>query len=163
VSAFVATGVEPIAGTTLFLHAGQILAGVETRSVHTIVGSCVAICLFDAHGRHFGINHYLLPTMPRTGAAAGRALSYGDIAVPELLARMRDHGSVAGSLEAKVFGGAKLVGDALTVPLGLRNVELAFDLLRAAGIPIVAHDVGGSRGRKLLLNPRDGSVLVKLL
>ena len=162
-SALVATGVESTAGTTLFLHAGQILAGVESRSVHTIVGSCVAICLFAPAGRQFGINHFLLPSMPSTGAAAGRALSYGDIAIPELLARMRSLGCAPGSLEAKVFGGAKLVGDALSIPLGLRNAELAFDLLRAAAIPVVAHDVGGARGRKLVLDPRDGSVLVKLL
>lgn len=149
---------------TLFLHAGQVIAtSNDPRLVHTIVGSCVAVCIWHPVRRLAGINHFVLPTRPSTSQIAGRPLSYGEVAIPELLARLISLGAEEASLEAKVFGGAQLAGDARSAPLGARNVHFAFDLLSARGVRVVAHDVGGLRGRKLVFDPRDGSVLVKLL
>ena len=47
--------------------------------------------------------------------------------------------------------------------LGERNVAAARRLLAAAGIAVVAEDVGGSRGRKLVFHTDDGVALVRTL
>jgi chemotaxis protein CheD len=159
-----APDLERAASGTLFLHAGQLFAGArETREIHTIVGSCVAVCLWHPGLGLSGINHYLLPARPTTNVDGGRALSYGEVALPALIDRLLSLGAVVGELEAKVFGGARLVGDTKSTPLGARNVEFAFEGLRTRGVHVVAHDVGGLRGRKLVLDPTDGSVRVRLL
>ena len=161
-----ATGRRPVgaAAETMFLHAGQLLAlAGETRGIHTIVGSCATVCLWHPGHGAARINHYVLPTRPATNANATRPLSYGEVAIPALLDRVLALGALTSQLEAKVFGGAQLAGDARSAPLGARNVQFAFDELAARGVQIVAHDVGGLRGRKLIFDPRDGSVLVKML
>ena len=45
--------------------------------------------------------------------------------------------------------------------LGQKNVELARRLLADAGIPIVAEDVGGAQGRKLVFQTGDGTAWVR--
>ena len=48
-------------------------------------------------------------------------------------------------------------------PLGLRNVAAARRLLVEAGIPILAEDIGGRRGRKVVFNTESGEAWVKTL
>jgi chemotaxis protein CheD len=68
-------------------------------------------------------------------------------------------------LQAKVFGGAPVLGSARLggTSLGADNVELARSLLAAAGIPVVAEDTGGERGRRLIFQTDDGLAFVKRL
>ena len=47
--------------------------------------------------------------------------------------------------------------------LGTKNVSVARSLLAAANIPIVAEDVGGRRGRKLIVHTDTGDAWVKIL
>ena len=47
--------------------------------------------------------------------------------------------------------------------LGARNVALARHLLEQLAIPVVAEDVGGSRGRKVLFRTDSGLALVRLI
>ncbi len=72
-------------------------------------------------------------------------------------------GGQAARLKAKVFGGASVI-DAFQSPqntLGMQNVALARSVLKDAGIPVVAEDVGGAQGRKLVFQTRDGSAWVR--
>jgi chemotaxis protein CheD len=68
-------------------------------------------------------------------------------------------------LRAKLFGGACVLEamQGRENHLGDKNVEIARKMLADAGIPVVASDVGGGRGRKLIFHPHEGSALVKLL
>jgi len=147
----------------VFLHAGQAYAARESGLlVHTIVGSCVAVCLWDRRGGCGGVNHYLLARAPG-GRRVERPLTYGDLAIPALFEKMEALGSRLEDLEAKVFGGACLASEPGHRPLGALNVEAAQRALQERGIPIVAQDVGGHRGRKLVFDPHDGSAWLKLL
>jgi chemotaxis protein CheD len=84
---------------------------------------------------------------------------FGDVAVPGLVAMMRDLGSRLEDLTAQVFGGATRTGTGGRTPGG-RNAEVARRELAGKGIPVVSEDVGGVMGRKLLFDTQTGEVAV---
>ena len=45
----------------------------------------------------------------------------------------------------------------------MKNVEVARHLLESESIPLVGHDVGGQRGRKLIFQTDDGAAWIKPL
>ncbi|MDY7228299.1 GAF domain-containing protein [Hyalangium rubrum] len=146
----------------VFLHPGEIFVSRNPSEVTTILGSCVAVCLWDPHLHIGGLNHFLLPSAPGASGAAGR---FGDTAIPALVSELERLGSQRQHLRAKVFGGAAVGGIAPggKAGLGQRNAELARQLLGELGISLVAEDLGGTTGRKLRFRTDDGSALVKKL
>jgi chemotaxis protein CheD len=141
-----------------YVHPGQLFASAEPHQVTTILGTCVAVCLFDAHAKVGGLNHYLLPNRVGTGAG-GR---FGASAMELLLDRVQSLGAMKSRLRAKVFGGAD--GRAGSAgELGKRNVALAYELLEQAGVPVIAADHGGPSARKLIFQTDDGVAWVKYL
>lgn len=148
------------AGPYRYLQPGQL--EVSTGSVFsTVLGSCVAVCLWDSRGGLGGMNHFLLPSLPPGGSACAR---FGSVAVPELVERVLARGAQRECLEAKVFGGARVlaVEDGLD-HLGARNAEVALELLDAQRIRHVGGDVLGQRGRRLIFDSASGQAWVRLL
>jgi chemotaxis protein CheD len=152
-----------LAHSHVYLHAGQLAASADPCSIVTILGSCVAVCVFDRVSGAGGANHYLLPSSP---SAARQSARFGDVAIELLVARMALLGSRTRDLEAKLFGGASVVLAGAADPsrsLGMQNVVLARRLLEARGIPVVAEDVGGTRGRKITFRTDLGDAWVRKL
>jgi chemotaxis protein CheD len=146
----------------VFLHSGRVYSSREPQVISTILGSCVSVCLFDRSRAIGGMNHFLLPSHASDGERSPR---FGAVALQVLLEQMSDLGATHAALVAKVFGGARvgpMVGP-ITAHLGQRNIETAQYLLEKARIPIVASDVGGTVGRKLLFETATGSAWVKLI
>ncbi len=124
--------------------------------IHTILGSCVAVCLFDERQKRGGMNHFMLPFWNGKGLASPK---YGNIAIERLLSRMLDAGSKRRDLIAKVFGGGDVLG--LTTKddhVGLRNAELAIRILHDEGIRLAAQSTGGEKGRKIIFYTQTGKV-----
>jgi len=146
----------------IYLHPGQMIATPESSEVTTILGSCVAVCLYDAQSGIGGMNHFLLPCESGEGTAAGR---FGDRAVPELIEKLLALGAAQKGLQAKLFGGACVLEAFRDREdhLGNQNVRVARQILAQAAIPIVGADVEGGRGRKLVFYTDDGSAWVKPL
>ncbi len=141
-----------------FLYPGQVFASADPICISTILGSCAAVCLWDRHKKAGGLNHYLLP---EGGDAGANRLRYGTIANPELLKQVLALGCEIRNLQAKIFGGATSFGVDLSHSLGARNVQLAEEFLRSAGIPVVEKDVSGKRGRRLAFHISDGTTVIK--
>jgi chemotaxis protein CheD len=132
----------------------------DAVEVTTILGSCIAVCLYDATCRVGGINHYMLPLWNGSGLETPK---YGNIAIPKLIAMMNDIGSNTKSLKAKIFGGAKVLGtpESDSLAVGTRNTEIAQNTLREYGIPIIASSVGDTFGRKIIFNTATGEIKMK--
>ena len=79
-----------------------VISPAWPAQITTVLGSCVAVCLFDAEVRVGGMNHYLL-AQPVNGEHSAR---FGAVAVPALIDAVVKGGGRPGSLKAKVFGGA---------------------------------------------------------
>jgi chemotaxis protein CheD len=104
------------------------------------------------------MNHYLLPEGDGEGP---NRLRYGNVANPELLRQVVALGSEIRHLQAKIFGGSCAFGNNPLQSLGTRNVQLAEDFLRAAGIPVVEKEVSGKHGRRLVFQISDGVTTIK--
>jgi len=147
---------------TAYLHPGHLFASAESYAVTTILGSCVAVCLWDPLTKIGGINHFLLPSFSGEGVASPR---FGNVAIKELLDQLIHLGSQKHNLLAKMFGGACVLEAFRNRQhhLGTKNIDIARELLEAESIPLVGHDVGGQRGRKLIFHTDDGAAWVKPL
>ena len=154
-------GVDRNGVPIVYLLPGElvVVGGDAPRTLMTILGSCVSVCLWDRRGRGGGMNHFLLP---RRGPALPRSARYGDAAVGMLVSKLLGLGAARADLRAKVFGGAHVLAGAPTDgrTLGGDNVEVALAALREEGVPMVSEVVGGTRGRKLAFNTIDGTALV---
>lgn len=148
---------------THFLMAGQFCVHQEPVDVVTILGSCVAVCLWDDQRRVGGMNHFLLPAGGHPEAPDGAR--YGDVAVSALVQALYGAGCRPQSLEAKVFGGARTFGSKPPGPrdIGTLNIAAARQALSRYGVEIVSEDVGGPRGRKVIFSLSDGSAWVRTL
>lgn len=141
-----------------FLFPGTIFADPLEYQISTVLGSCVAVCLWDHVVRRGGMNHMMLPLWNGEGLATPK---YGNIAMEKLLSKMLSVGCHREHLVAKIFGGANVSGTGLEVfMIGDRNVTLALQMLEEFRIPVVAKDVGGRVGRKIIMNSETGVVLV---
>lgn len=141
-----------------FLFPGTIFAEPHEYLISTVLGSCVAVCLWDNVNRKGGMNHIMLPLWNGEGLATPK---YGNIAMEKLLSKVLSIGCRREHLLAKVFGGANVSGTGLEVfMIGDRNISLAFQMLEEFRIPVVANDVGGKIGRKIIMNSESGVVLV---
>ncbi|HET7450335.1 MAG TPA: chemotaxis protein CheD [Gaiellaceae bacterium] len=128
----------------------------------TILGSCVSVCLFDDTLGAGGINHYLLPHRTSATTASPR---FAGTAIRQLVDALVGYGCRKADLRAKVFGGARVL-DAFhdsAFAIGAQNARVAFELLDAEGIAVVAQDVGGDRGRKLVFQTDDGVARVAVI
>jgi chemotaxis protein CheD len=145
-----------------YLHPAQLFVSADPCYVTTILGSCVAVCLWDPSRKLGGINHFLLPYRATDRSPS---LRFGGVAIERLIDSLLGMGSYKKDLQAKVFGGASLAGARQPGDhsLGSQNVQLARMLLAERAIPVVAEDVGGNRGRKLIFCTTTGEAWVKTL
>jgi len=109
-----------------------------------------------------GANRFLLPHPVGPGEESPR---FGNVAVQRLLHNLLALGCTPPSLRVKLFGGSCVLEAFRNTEthLGSKNVGVARKLLTEAGIPIVAEDVGGQRGRRLIFQTDDGTAWVRRL
>ena len=144
-----------------YLHAGFITVHAAPTWITTVLGSCVAVCLYDGSIGLGGMNHYQLALWNGVGLASPR---YGNVAIDRLVQKMESLGGERERMRAKVFGGASVLGGAQdSLRIGARNIEIAWDHLQRLNIPIVASDVGGQLGRKVKFDTQTGVAKVKKL
>ncbi len=149
--------VLPDGARLVYLHAGDLYASKQPSQVVTILGSCVAICLWDRLMHVGAINHYMLPG----DGGNTPSLRYSNYSVDELLRRVTELGGERRRLEAKLFGGACVLAPSTGRDLGSKNIAAARERLAQERIRVVAEDVGGNHGRKLIYRTWDGTALVK--
>lgn len=136
------------------LHPGEW--GVETDvPLSTLLGSCVAVCLFDARAGVGGMNHFLLPNRASRPDDDPDVVLAGDWAMEILVNDMLARGARKARLVAKAFGGGDIT-QALQRSIGQRNAQFARDWLRQEGIVLAAEDFGGPCSRKVVFDPRNG-------
>lgn len=135
--------------------------------VTTVLGSCVSACVRDRVFGIGGMNHFMLPI-----AIDGRgwngahdllstATRYGNYAMEHMINDILKHGGHKKHLEAKVFGGGRMMESLSDV--GARNIEFVREYLAVEGIPMVNESVGDVHPRKVIYIPSTGKVLVKRL
>lgn len=138
---------------------GEYFVSNESMVIMTVLGSCIAACLWDSRMRVGGMNHFMLPEGD-SGDATGR---YGSYAMELLINEMLKLGARRESMQAKVFGGAQVMANFTTMNVGERNTEFVKEYLQTERIPIVSEDVLEIYPRKVCFFPATGKAMVKRL
>ena len=142
-----------------FLLPGAIFAKDDDYIITTVLGSCIAVCLWDPQLRKGGMNHYKLPLWNGDGIPSPK---FGNIAITTLVEAMLNMGCKRQNLKAKVFGGGAVLKTAdSTLNVGERNIQVARESLKQEKISVVASNVGGEFSRKIVFVTHDGSVTMK--
>ncbi|MDR1081679.1 MAG: response regulator [Deltaproteobacteria bacterium] len=142
----------------VFLLPGEYFISKQPHLISTLLGSCVAVCLYHPQLKFGGMNHFMLPSSP-TKERSGK---YGDYACGVLLQFMeRTVGTLSG-LQAIVSGGANVINNISTgVQIGQRNIEVAREILKKHNIPIIRENTGGTLGLKLHYQNWDNNLVVE--
>lgn len=134
----------------MFIYPGKLFASEVPYHLSTILGSCVAVCLFDDVKKIGGMNHYMLPLWNGEGLASPK---YGNVAIELLIDKMLNLGCKKRNIRAKVFGGASVIKTKEDLyNIGERNIQMAKNILENENIKILASSVGGDRGRKIMMD-----------
>lgn len=141
----------------------------DGRVLSTLLGSCVAVCLYDPIRRLIGMNHFLLARRRQTvdgSLLVSEAGRYGIHAMELLINAMLKQGAERRRLRAKAFGGGNVLGRECGKGedffcIGALNVRFVREFLSNEGIPVVAADLGGNIGRQIHFSPKDFTVFVK--
>jgi chemotaxis protein CheD len=151
-------------GRRVVLKPGEYFVSKQQVVISTLLGSCVAACLWDEPNKVIGMNHFLLANrryarnQPLYGTEAGR---YGVQAMELLINGMMKLGARRENLRAKVFGGASMMktsgGDNFSC-VGEVNTRFIVEFLVTDGIPLVSADLGGNVGRVIYFSSEDFSV-----
>jgi chemotaxis protein CheD len=127
--------------------------------VVTVLGSCVATCLYDPVTKIAGVNHFMLPGDAGTDRE-GNA-KFGVYSMELMITDLQRHGVQRANLEAKVFGGGSVLDSVASAHIGEKNVAFALDYLERERIPITARDLLGMKARKLLYDASTNRAFVK--
>jgi chemotaxis protein CheD len=130
----------------------------------TILGSCIAACIWDGAMGLGGMNHFLLPgddAAAKNRQAGGEAMRFGVHAMELLVNGLLRHGAQRSRLQAKLFGGARMI-KGLT-DIGELNASFAERFLRAEGIAHVGGSLRGEQGRRIQFWPASGRARQVLL
>lgn len=152
-------------GVRVAIDPGEYYSTRSPGVISTLLGSCVAACLFDPKLRLIGMNHFMLSNpryaldLPIHVTEAGR---YGIHAMELLINDMMAKGTTRSRLRAKIFGGATIMNreseSSNFVCVGQVNCKFIREYLQSENIPVDAEDLGGDFGRVIHFSNGDFAV-----
>jgi len=127
----------------------------------TVLGSCVASCLYDPVVELGGMNHFLLPEPPASHNPGEVDVHYGVYLMEMLINEMLAYGARKERLRAHLYGGANI--RAGMQQIGTSNANFAKGFLERERIQVVRHDLGGNTARRVDFRPGSGQVRCRIV
>ena len=142
---------------------GEFYVSKNDELISTVLGSCIAACVYDEKLGIGGMNHFMLPAEKGVEQANAHSLNcrYGNWAMEFLINEVLKNGASRSNLKIKLFGGGKIIRS--MTDIGLGNIRFAYSYVQEEGLDLVSHDVGGPWPRKVNFNPQTGKAQVKKL
>ena len=138
------------------LMPGYIYLSRDPVVISAVIGSGVAVSLWDRRAEFGGMLHYLYPAPEKAQKATA---AYGNAAIGCLARMFVEEGSKSKDIQAQIFGGATNSTIECT-RIAQGNVEAARKMLKKLGLKIISEDVGGGMGRKLVYNTFSNEAIV---
>ena len=143
---------RPYENSILVIQGEYKVSSDPHACLSTLLGSCIAVCLSDTVAGVGGMNHFLLPAAG--GGLDSNTTKYGANSMELLINGLLKRGAQRGRLEAKVFGGARLMNGLSDI--GEKNAEFAMDFLKRENIPCLSESTGGVQARRIKYWPTSG-------
>lgn len=149
----------------VFLNPGEHHFGDRGTRIRTLLGSCIAVTMWDPGRLVGGMCHFLVPARGKKRIGAdGLDGRYGREAILMLLRDAVAADTDPGACKFKMFGGGNMF-PALTAgdgyDLGARNWLFVEEILGLLGHPIEAHHVGGVGHRTIAFDVWSGDVWLR--
>lgn len=148
-----------------FIKIAEIKVIESPGILKTVVGSCIALCIWDSVKKIGGMVHIMMPKNDNTlSVSKGK---YADTAVHVLCKEMIYRNCHRHNMIASVIGGASLFNRKLenqgVKTIGVKNYEIVKRELDLHKIAITMEDVGGTSGRRVIFDCADGDIVVTML
>lgn len=139
---------------------GRWAVAASPTRIQTLLGSCVAVILYDRVARLGGLAHIVLPD---SRGATDQPGKFADTAIPAMLAELRQRSgqTIQPRLTAKLVGGATMFQTSQPVSIGASNREAVERILARLGIAIRGRDVGGDTGRRVVFDTVTGLLTIR--
>lgn len=154
---------------TAKLLPGEYYVTKNDEILSTVLGSCIACCVYDLEGGIGGMNHFMLPHLNTNGAAPNWDMNhpdaetrFGNFAMEKLINAIMKYGGSRSRLQFKIFGGGNIL-NSRTQDVGARNAEFAEHFIDSEGFKLTTADTGTKYPRKVNFYPLTGRVQVKKL
>jgi len=145
-----------------FLHISDIKICTQGELLKTIVGSCIALCIWDSKNKLGGMAHIMMPK--RNGTPNAKIGKYADTAVKALVEMMLKNSSEKDKMKAYIIGGATMFPTQNSNnTIGYKNYLAVKNELKKLEIPIYKTEIGGTNGRKILFNCGTGEFKIYTL
>ena len=139
---------------------------LDPGTIMTIgLGSCIGIALYDKTLKVAGLAHIMLPDSTQFKSSTN-PMKFANSAIPMLIERMEKQGCKKRNLLAKIAGGASMFNfsdKSIISDIGKRNSDAVKKVLKEEAIPIIAEEIGGNKGRTMILYASDGRVILKVV
>lgn len=147
----------------IFLKPGDIFIADRPAVVSTILGSCLAVTIFNQRLMVGGICHAQMPK--KNTQDKGDEFHYVDTSFSYMVNKFNMLGIHKHEMEMKLFGGANVLGrtSLQQKTIGEQNIQTALEIIEAENFNLVNSDVGGNHGRKLKFYTDTGTILMKRL
>lgn len=147
---------------------GECYVSVQDEVIHTVLGSCISVCIRDRKLGIGGMNHFMLPVQEGERGITRQnsinpALCYGNWAMEFLINAILKQGGRREFFEIKMFGGGRVLTGMTNIDIGARNIEFAREYLRQEKFTLAAEDVGDICPRKIIYFPKTGAVKLRRL
>lgn len=148
---------------------GAVAVGREPLRLETVLGSCVAVCLYDPVSRTGGMNHILVPSSHSDCTGTARC---GVQAMELLINALMRIGADRRRLVAKAFGAGNVLPVFQTPTIGDLNASFVREFLATERIPLLAERMGGVQAVRVFFHAHtarafvhtlDGSRLAKIV
>ncbi|TFB23189.1 chemotaxis protein CheD [Filobacillus milosensis] len=116
------------------------------------LGSCIGLILFDEGRKLAGLVHIMLPDSSLSRTDEFKLGKFADTGIEALIKLLEDNGSLKRRLTAKMAGGAQMFNISSNnekMKIGHKNAIAVEKILETEGIPLIAKDVGGNKGRSI--------------
>ena len=149
----------------IVLNMGELYVSDKEVILETLLGSCVATCLFDKKNKIGGMNHILLPGIIKENNAQEmidqKDDKFGIFALDKLFNNMRNLGANREYLIAKVYGASYLYGNSSYFKIQEENVEFVKAYMDMTKIPIIENVTYLRHPIRIKLNTYTGQTWIR--
>lgn len=154
----------------IYLHPGEVIYCKNPFVVTTILGSCIAITMYDKNSKFSAISHCQLPSGKGKDVNDARykeAFKYVDHTIEKMIEKFEKHGIRRSDIEIKMFGGGDVIKnnglEKKKDSVGKQNINSAFKVIEKMKLKFSTYDVGGTMGRKIFFVTNTGEIFLSRL
>jgi len=150
------------------VNMGMIKYAAAPNTLGTILGSCIGLTFYHKEKKIGLLAHIMLPesngmpAVPTTSNFEEKG-KFADIAIIEMINKIKDTGCNLNNIEVKIVGGAqmfKVKKNNSIINIGQRNMDKVKDILYKYNIKIKSEDIGGQIGRKVIFDLETGNLII---